>query len=109
EFDEPRQSRAELLAAWTEAWRIVDDALDTVAAGGDHALGRTITIRNQELSVIEALLRSVAHVATHAGQIVLLARHWAGSGWRTLSIARGDSAAYAANPTRERGPDGAPD
>jgi hypothetical protein len=51
------------------------------------------------------LLRSVAHLASHAGQIVLLARTFAGPKWRSLSIPKGGSAAYAANPTREQSPD----
>ena len=53
----------------------------------------------------EALLRSVAHVASHAGQIVMLARQLAGAAWKTLSIPKGGSAAYAQNPTRERTPE----
>lgn len=106
EFEEPAADRAALLAAWREAWDVVDAALDDVAAAGPDAFGRTVTIRQQPLTVHEALLRSVAHVAYHTGQIVLLARSFAGDAWRSLSIPRGGSAAYAAQPTREKGPDG---
>ena len=67
---------------------------------------RTITIRKQPLTVLDALLRSIAHVAYHTGQIVLLARTFTGDAWQSLSIPRGGSADYAKNPTRERGPDG---
>ncbi|MFN6195213.1 MAG: DUF1572 family protein, partial [Planctomycetota bacterium] len=81
-------------------------ALADVAAAGPDAGGRSVTIRGQPLSVLDALARSVAHVAYHTGQIVLLARTFAGPAWRSLSIPRGGSAAYAANPTRERSPDG---
>ncbi len=59
----------------------------------------------QPLSVTDALLRSVAHVAYHTGQIVQLARSFAGERWESLSVPRGASQAYAQNPTRERGPD----
>jgi hypothetical protein len=107
EFEDGATDRASLLADWDAAWRCVDAALDDVAAAGTDACALTVTIRRQPLTVLEALLRSVAHVAYHAGQVVLLARAFAGPAWRTLSIARGDSAAYAQNPTRERGPDGA--
>ena len=79
-----------------------------VEAAGPDAVARTVTIRQQPLTVLDALLRSVAHVAYHTGQIVLLAREFTGAGWRTLSIPRGGSATYAANPTKERSPDGRP-
>jgi uncharacterized damage-inducible protein DinB len=106
EFEAPGVPRAELLARWQAAWRVVDRALDEVAAAGPDALARTVTIRNQPLTVGDALLRSVTHVAYHVGQIALMARAFAGERWQTLSIPRGGSAAYADNPTREKSPDG---
>ncbi|MEO6594214.1 MAG: DUF1572 family protein [Planctomycetota bacterium] len=107
EFEEPGLDRIGLLAAWAEAWRIVDAALVAVDDGdGDGAFERTITIRRQPLSVLDALLRSIAHVAYHTGQIVQLARTFAGDAWQSPSIPREGSADYAKNPTRERGPDG---
>nr|MBP8302351.1 DUF1572 family protein [Planctomycetota bacterium] len=72
---------------------------------GPDVFARNVTIRAQPLTVLDALLRSVAHVASHAGQIVLLARTFVGPRWRSLSIPRGGSAAYAGNPTREKSPD----
>lgn len=107
EFEPGSDDRAPLLTAWSEAWRCVEQALADVAAAGPDAFARTVTIRQQPLTVLDALLRSVAHVAYHTGQIVLLARTFAGPCWRTLSIPRGGSAAYAANPTKEKSPDGA--
>lgn len=106
EFEPSGRDRSALLAEWAAAWQVVDRALEEVAAAGPDALARTVTIRQQPLTVLDALLRSVAHVAYHTGQIVLLARNWAGPKWRSLSIPRGGSAAYAANPTREKNPDG---
>jgi uncharacterized damage-inducible protein DinB len=106
EFAATSASRGELLAAWQTGWNAVERALEQVAAAGPHAGSRTVAIRGQQLTVIDALARSVAHVAYHTGQIVLLARTFAGPSWRSLSIPRGGSAAYAANPTRERSPDG---
>ncbi|MEZ5963327.1 MAG: DUF1572 family protein [Planctomycetota bacterium] len=106
EFEAPGVTRAELMARWREAWTVLDRALADVAAAGPDALGRTVTIRDQPLTVGDALLRSVAHLAYHVGQIALMARAFAGDRWQTLSIPRGGSAAYAANPTREKSPDG---
>ncbi|MCA8948787.1 MAG: DUF1572 family protein [Planctomycetes bacterium] len=106
EFEDRGRDRAALLAEWQAAWSAVDAALADVETAGDGVFERTITIRAQPLTVADALLRSVAHVAGHTGQIVLLARHFAGASWRSLSIPRGGSADYAANPTREKSPDG---
>lgn len=103
EFEEHGSTRDELLANWQAGWRSVDDALAAVERAGDAVFAQNVVIRGVSLTVAEALLRSVAHVATHAGQIVLLARHWVGPKWQTLSIPRGGSGAYAANPTREKG------
>lgn len=105
EFEPSPVTRAALLADWHGAWLVLDRALADVQAAGPEALARTVTIRRQPLTVLEALLRSVAHLAYHAGQIVLLARTLVGDRWRSLTIPRGGSAAYAANPTREKGPD----
>jgi len=109
EFDEPRMTRSLLLSEWNVAWSIVDQALadvDDAAATNADVFTRTVTIRNQPLTVLDALLRSVAHVAYHTGQIVQLARTLAGEDWQILSIPRGGSSAYARNPTREKNPDG---
>jgi hypothetical protein len=54
-------------------------------------LGRKVKIRGEEHTVVEAINRQVAHYAAHVGQIVLLAKHYAGPRWQTLSIPRGKS------------------
>lgn len=106
EFDAPTLERPALMRSWAEAFDVVEVALRAVEAAGPDALTRSVTIRRQPLTVLDALLRSVAHVAYHTGQIVLLARTHLGPRWRTISIPRGGSQAYAANPTREKSPDG---
>lgn len=85
-------SRAAVLGRWTDAWRILFDALDHLGPGD---LARTVTIRGEPHTVIQALSRQLVHHAQHAGQIVLLAKHAAGAKWQTLSIPRGQSAAVA--------------
>ncbi|HZN41066.1 MAG TPA: DinB family protein [Planctomycetota bacterium] len=104
EFDEPGLGRAELLEAWTDAWQVLGAALATVDDAGPGVFERSVTIRKQPLTVLEALMRSMAHVAYHTGQIVQLARTFAGDAWQSLSIPRGGSDDYARNPARERGP-----
>jgi hypothetical protein len=65
---------------------------------------RTVTIRQQPLTIAEALQRSLAHAAYHVGQIVYLGKAVRGDRWRWLSIPPGGSAAYNRHPTRERAP-----
>jgi hypothetical protein len=99
EFVDAGATRADLLARWNAGWDALHAAL---AALGPDDLARTVTIRGQPLTVEEALQRAVAHTAYHVGQIVLLARWIVGERWTSLSVARGGSAAYARNPTKER-------
>jgi hypothetical protein len=55
---------------------------------------KTITIRNEPHSVIQALQRQVSHYGYHVGQVVYLAKHIKGVNWKTLSIPKGKSAEY---------------
>jgi hypothetical protein len=89
EFDlDRRESRAELLADWSGAWDLAGRGLHALAPDD---LGRTVLIRNESVTVCEALMRQLTHYAEHTGQIVLLAKHVAGSGWKTLTIPRSQS------------------
>ncbi|MDB4869415.1 MAG: hypothetical protein JWL97_419 [Gemmatimonadales bacterium] len=82
ESDKPA-TREQLLRWWNEGWQI---ALASIEALWADDLERTIRIRGEELLVVEALNRSVTHAAYHVGQIVYLARHFASSDWKSLSI-----------------------
>lgn len=88
EFEDPGQSRDELLAEWEHGWQCVFDALTPLT---DADLQRTVMIRGEPHSVYKAISRQVAHYAGHAYQILLLAKHMRGQSWKTLSIPRGQS------------------
>jgi uncharacterized damage-inducible protein DinB len=88
EFEDPRQSRAELLAEWEHGWKCVFDALTPLT---DDDLQRTVYIRSEPHTVYKAISRQVAHYSGHAYQILLLAKHFQGPNWKTLSIPRGQS------------------
>ena len=60
-------------------------------------------LRGEAFLVVEALSRSVTHTAMHVGQIVLLAKHFAGSSWRSLSIPKGQSAAASIGDFKTKG------
>ena len=84
EFEsEGSASRAQLVRWWNDAWKVAMSSIEALSADD---LERTVRIRGEEMLVVEALNRSVTHVAYHVGQIVYLARHFAGTDWKTLSI-----------------------
>jgi hypothetical protein len=68
---------------WDASWQIVDAELVTLT---DAHLQQTVVIRGVPASVQEALCRATAHVAYHAGQIVLLCRMYGTREWASLSI-----------------------
>ena len=64
------------------------DAISPLTA---QDLQRTVTIRGEPHTVLQAINRQLTHYAGHVGQIVYLAKHFAGKRWKTLSIPRGKS------------------
>jgi hypothetical protein len=90
EFLDPPATREALLALWADGWQRVFAALEPLT---DADLTRTVTIRGEAHSVMQAINRQLAHYACHAGQIVLLAKHFQGANWKSLSIPKGMSAA----------------
>lgn len=77
--------------AWEAGWNY---ALGAISALRPADLSRSVTVRGEPHSVIEAVHRQYAHYAYHVGQIVLLARHFAGASWRFLSIPPGKSSQF---------------
>jgi uncharacterized damage-inducible protein DinB len=88
EFADPPATRIALLEFWEESWQCV---LGTLEALTDADLGRTITIRGEAHSVMQAINRQVAHYSYHCGQIVFLAKHLCSERWQVLSVPRGKS------------------
>jgi hypothetical protein len=91
EFEAPPATRAALLATWESGWACLFSALEPLT---DADLTRTITIRGEAHSVMQAINRQLAHYPHHIGQIVLLAKHFAGDRWQTLSVPRKGSAEF---------------
>ena len=99
EFEMPIARRARsCCSGGKSAWAIVFGSIEALTP---EDLGRTITIRGEGYLVIEALNRSVAHTASHVGQIVYLARHFAGDGWTSLTIPKGASALHVKGDVQE--------
>ena len=91
EFVDPPETREAVLALWDQGWRCVFAALEALH---EADLNRTITIRGEPHSVMQAINRQVAHYAYHCGQIVLLAKHLKADEWKSLSVPRNQSAEF---------------
>jgi hypothetical protein len=88
---EPPSTREALLAVWEDGWNCVFKALEPLS---QDDLQRTVTIRGEAHSVMQAINRQVAHYSYHCGQIVLLAKHFNHDGWQSLSVPRGKSGQF---------------
>lgn len=103
EFEVPESTtREEAMRWWEEGWAHVFSTLDSLRP---EDVQRTVTIRGEPHTVMQALNRALAHYAQHIGQIVFLAKHLRSEQWRTLSIPRGKSEEYktASPKTHNRG------
>jgi len=81
-------TRAEVMKSWEEGWSCVFAAMDSLKP---EDVMRTVTIRGEPHTVLQAINRQIAHYAQHIGQMILLAKHLRSSEWKTLSIPRGKS------------------
>lgn len=88
EFEVTKCSRADVTRWWEEGWACVFSAIESLKP---EDLMRTVTIRSEPHTVLQAINRQLAHYAMHVGQIVFLAKHIRSGEWKSLSIPRGKS------------------
>jgi hypothetical protein len=91
EFEVTKQSKKELLELWKKGWGCF---LDTLHSLQKKDLKKTVTIRKEELTVVDAINRQLAHYPYHIGQIVYIAKIIKSKNWKNLSIPKGQSQAY---------------
>jgi uncharacterized damage-inducible protein DinB len=91
EFENPPATRAALMKQWEEGWNCLFSALEPLS---DADLDRTVEIRGEPHSVMQAINRQIAHYAYHCGQIVFLAKHLQSEQWKSLSVPRGKSEVF---------------
>jgi hypothetical protein len=89
--------RQALAHRWQKGW---DCLFDTLGSLSDSDLTRTVTIRRETHTVLQAINRLLTHYAYHTGQIVFIAKSSRGDHWRTLSVAKGQSQAFNRSPKR---------
>jgi len=96
----PETSKDDMLAYWERGWQCVFDAVEPLKP---EDLMRTIRVRGQDHTVVQAINRQLAHYAYHVGQIVFLAKHFKSSEWQSLSVPKNRSAEFNAQfQNRER-------
>ncbi|HEX8211423.1 MAG TPA: DUF1572 family protein [Longimicrobium sp.] len=97
----PTETRESLMARWGAGWATAFLSLGSLTPAD---LDRTIQIRGEPHSLVQAINRQLTHAAYHVGQIVFLAKHFQADRWESLSIPRGQSeqfnAAMPAPPAR---------
>ncbi len=90
-------TRESLTIQWELGWTTLFGSLGQLS---DADVERTVKIRGEPLSVLQAVNRQLTHYAYHVGQIVYVAKHYAGPAWKSLSIPLGASAKFNRNPAR---------
>ncbi|ULQ56881.1 DUF1572 domain-containing protein [Flavihumibacter rivuli] len=91
EFEAIPMGKDQLLALWQEGWDCTMRAIDDLR---ESYLDRTITIRHENHSVVDALNRQLGHYAYHTGQITFLGKMLKGGEWTSLSIPKGASGQF---------------
>lgn len=91
EFEETRESRAELIEKWEAGWKCVFEALGALK---EEDLQQTVYIRNEAHSVMQAVIRQMFHYAGHIGQMIYLAKQIRDAEWSSLSIPRNKSSDF---------------
>ena len=90
----PGTAKDEMIAYWDQGWKCVFDAVEPLKP---EDLMRTVRIRGQDHTVVQAINRQLAHYAYHVGQIVYLAKHFKSADWQSLSVPRNRSAEFNAH------------
>jgi len=91
EFEDPPATRESVMNLWEQGWNYLFTALDPLS---EPDMDRTVTIRGEAHSVMQAINRQIGHYSYHCGQIVFLAKHFQHDSWKPLTIPRGKSANF---------------
>jgi len=89
----PQTTKEQMLSFWEHGWQCVFAAIEPLTPAD---LMKVVKIRGQDHTVVQAINRQISHYANHVGQIVLLAKHFKGDAWQTLSVPRNRSAEFNA-------------
>lgn len=91
EFVNDIRTKSQMIEVWEKGWTVLLEALNQI---NDETWQKDITIRYEKHSVLDAVLRQLAHYPYHIGQIIYVAKMLKNEDWKTLSVARNKSAAF---------------
>jgi hypothetical protein len=91
EFVDDIHSREELMKLWEDGWNILFEAVENLT---EDDLMKTVTIRNEPMTVLQAIQRQLIHYSNHLGQILYIGKQRKAAEWVTLSISKGQSKAF---------------
>jgi len=91
EFELIGDTRGSLMKFWEDGWQTLFNAIEPITP---EDFSKTITIRGEAHTVVEAINRQLTHYAYHIGQIVLLAKHFRSNEWKTLSVPKNRSTEF---------------
>ncbi|WP_417428142.1 DUF1572 family protein [Halpernia sp.] len=88
EFVNDFKTKQEILDYWEKGWKCLFDALNQI---NNENINNTIFIRGEKHSIIDAVLRQLAHYPYHVGQLIYIAKMLKNEDWKTLSVAKNQS------------------
>lgn len=91
EFEPVLQTKTALIAQWEKGWACMFDCLESLT---EDDLVKTVTIRQEPLTVVDAINRQLAHYPYHVGQLIFLGKLLKNTTWKNLSIPKGHSQQY---------------
>ena len=91
EFEMSSETRSSLLEFWASGWVTLFSSVEPLT---EEDFAKTIKIRGEPHTVVEAINRQLTHYSYHIGQIVFLAKHLKSTEWKTLSVPRNRSAQF---------------
>ncbi len=91
EFENDIQSKAEMMEIWTRGWQVLFEALNQIK---EEKWNDTIFIRGEKYTILDAVLRQLAHYPYHIGQIIYIGKMVKDADWKTLSIAKNQSVPF---------------
>lgn len=94
EFEADAMNKEQVIGLWQKGWNCLFTALNSLK---EDDLSKTIYIRNQGHTVLEAINRQLAHYPYHVGQIVYIGKMLADNPWNSLSIPKNKSKEFNAD------------
>ncbi|MEP6848984.1 MAG: DUF1572 family protein [Acidobacteriota bacterium] len=91
EFEKTGGTRESLMKFWEDGWQTLFENIEPFTV---EDFLKSITIRGEPHTIVEAMNRQLTHYAYHIGQIVFLAKHLRSAEWQNLSVPKNRSGQF---------------